>query len=328
MQVWSDLSLNLHIDVKFLLSSRDYDVRYPDQNYLEILAFRSAPIEALTENDNVLILSHKRSSKTLAAICAKTKKTYHISDIWPDMWWRAMIGEGLREIQELFPFLPIILFRWPLYPTNKSAYSEIEKHMDKKPLVVSALRQPNPAIPRTYEDFGYTATEILEMLDATRSYVDGKKIKSADFNGQKVNIINGHRIVPGVPLAGKRTIYLFGGCSVFGIGCPDGGTSSAHLQKLLTENFGDEFRVENFGMFLVGRIKYGLESMKSLPFKPGDILVCDNGPESIVNGTIYNQSGVFHLDMSGMFERPHAWGDNVFFDQRHPNECGQFAIAF
>jgi [citrate (pro-3S)-lyase] ligase len=121
--------------------------------------------------------------------------------------------------------------------------------------------------------------------------------------------------------------YVFGGCMTFGAGCPDEGTSSAHLQKLFIDNGIDGFRVENYGMFISSRGKYVFETMKSIPYKPGDILVSSFSPGPAIKGVSYLPEGVFLIDTLRMFERPHDWGENVFFDTVHPNEIGQMAIA-
>jgi [citrate (pro-3S)-lyase] ligase len=165
------------------------------------------------------------------------------------------------------------------------------------------------------------------MLDTTRSFIDAGAIKLKDHHGKHVNIINGHRVVPDQPADCTRTIYVFGGCITFGAGCPDGGTSSACLQKLLSNHGMNEFKVENYGMFIFGRGKYVFETMKSLPYRPGDILVSSFYRAPAISGVTHLPEGVFHVDTLTMFERPHDWGENVFLDTSHPNEIGQMAIA-
>jgi [citrate (pro-3S)-lyase] ligase len=46
-----------------------------------------------------------------------------------------------------------------------------------------------------------------------------------------------------------------------------------------------------------------------------------------VNGVTYVPEGVSYVHMHTMFERPHTWGENLFFDTGHLNEYGQSAVA-
>jgi [citrate (pro-3S)-lyase] ligase len=165
------------------------------------------------------------------------------------------------------------------------------------------------------------------MLDTTRSFLDGRALKLKDYHGNQVNISDGHRIVSNQPENYTRAVYVFGGCITFGAGCPDDGTSSACLQQLFSDNGMNEFKVENYGMFTFGRKKHVFERIKLLPYKPGDILVSSFSNLHSPKGVTYLPEGVFHVDTLRMFERPHDWGENVFFDTSHPNEIGQRAIA-
>ena len=330
-----DLSLSFDVDVKFWLSDAVYTFRtaFPNQNLTASPYFNPGHIDKLTADDNVLILCSELTNETISKIRSKTQKVFHIADIWPDLWWRAIMARRFQEIRNLFPFLPIVLFTEPIYPKNKNAYSDVEKFMSEnqpghyEKSILPRLKQTGASIPGSYEGFGYDVDEIIEMLDATRSYVDGRCLKLKDFSGKMVNISNGHRIVPEQSDNYTRTIYIFGGCTVFGAGCPDHGTLPAHLRKLIVDNGINDLRVENYGAFIYARGKYVFETMKSLPYKPGDILISGFAGVSAVNGVTSVPEGVVHIDTQRIFERPHKWGENVFFDTCHPNERGQFALA-
>jgi [citrate (pro-3S)-lyase] ligase len=239
-QICFDLSMSFDVDVKFWLSDAMYPAGFPNQNLTASPNFNPAHIAQLTENDDVLILCCEPDNECLNQIHQRTKRTYPISEIWADVWWRAYM---------------------------------------------------------------------------------------ANCGGKYVNIANGHRVVPGQPDGAERTIYVFGGCITFGAGCPDDGTSSAHLQKLLIRHGAANIRVENYGMFIFARGKYVFETMKSIPFKPGDVLISSFAGISAPKGITHLPDGVFSIDTCGLFERPHDWGENVFLDTSHPNQHGQFALA-
>ncbi|MDR1703040.1 MAG: hypothetical protein LBR56_09695 [Sporomusaceae bacterium] len=331
-QVLCDLMLSLDINVKFWLSNKRWTADFPHP--VDSLTFDVELIDQLTANDAIFIYCREYFDDSLAKIYTRAKKVYHIADIWPDIWWRAMMTNSLQEIRNLFPFLPVVIYNPAYYPTNKGAYSDMEKYIEQNNLthyantILPLLTQPHANIPKTYENLEYNIDEIREMLSREgTSYIDGKQLKLRDYSGTKVNIINGHRIVPEQPQNYKHTIYCFGGCTTFGVGCPDNGTRPAYLQKILNENYSNEFCVENFGTFLGGRQKYLFENIKSIAFKPGDILIIDFIPLIEVTLVDYLPDGVFYLDTAKIFERPHKFGENLFFDRCHSNEHGQFFIA-
>jgi hypothetical protein len=102
------------------------------------------------------------------------------------------------------------------------------------------------------------------MLNTTRSFIDGHQLKLENYAGKYVNIVNNHRVVPNVNNDAERTIYVFGGCSTFCAGCPDNGTSSAHLQQILLDNGITNQRVENYGAFIFGRGLRYFEKMTAI----------------------------------------------------------------
>ncbi|MDR2787681.1 MAG: hypothetical protein LBD06_04850, partial [Candidatus Accumulibacter sp.] len=132
-QICFDLSLSLDVDVKFWLSDAVHK-NSPDvikQDLTGSPNFNPVHIDELKASDNVLILCSERINDMLAKIRSKTEHLYHIADIWTDMWWRSMMVGRFQEIRNLFPFLPIVIFPNPRYPTNKEAYSDIEKYMSE-----------------------------------------------------------------------------------------------------------------------------------------------------------------------------------------------------
>ena len=101
--------------------------------------------------------------------------------------------------------------------------------------------------------FFQTKEDIMEVLAIYKSYHDTRGVrKFEDYFGRQVHIIGGHRLTTSQPTSGKHTIYLIGGCSVFGVGASDKGTIASHLQKMINERFPEqEFVVQNYGYFLL-----------------------------------------------------------------------------
>jgi [citrate (pro-3S)-lyase] ligase len=155
----------------------------------------------------------------------------------------------------------------------------------------------------------------------------GGILKLRDYSSKYVNIMNGHRITLNQPQPTDKTIYMFGGCIFFGAGCPDNGTCSTYLQSLIVKNGRNDFCVENYGAFVSSREKYIFETIMQIPFKKGDILFLALANMDMPNGVTHLPEGCFNINIKNVLERPHKWGDNVYFDQNHPNQNGQQAIA-
>jgi [citrate (pro-3S)-lyase] ligase len=323
-----DLVLNPEIVVDLTIGNMEFTGICPYEN-LYIPAFYAENINHLTSDSNVLILSSDNAAVEL--LKTKTEKIHNFMDLWSDSVFNTIIGNYFTRIQEKNPFLPIVIFPFPHFPRNKAQYSEMEKQIINK---YSDTKLPNMtswggtvSIPLQYEKFGYEPCDIVEMLETPNSYIDGNQLKLTNRSGKYVNIVNNHRVVPNANQNAEKTIYVFGACAVFGIGCPDGGTLPAYLQQFLLDNDLTDYRVENYGDFTFRREIYFFNRMKAINFKPGDILISEFSVLAGLPSKDLFPEGIFIADTYDEFERPHKWGDNIYFDNSHPNEHGQKAIA-
>lgn len=133
----------------------------------------------------------------------------------------------------------------------------------------------------------------------------------ADIIGRHVNIAGGHRVTEDQPQPYQRTVFLVGGCRVFGVGSADGTTISSRLQKLLdTYEDSRHIKVENYGCYLAelndASIGEELAIIHALPVMDGDIILSD----------IAMPEGFAFVDMGACANRPHPYGE-VFFDTQH-----------
>lgn len=163
--------------------------------------------------------------------------------------------------------------------------------------------------------------DILSVLFAPKSYHDLSGVrKFEDFRSPQVNTQFGHRCTTDQPSDWKHTVYLIGGCSVFGVGASDKGTVASHLQRLFNEFFPeDNYVVQNYGYFLCEMDANEMEEMKileSLPVQAGDIVL----------GQFGEGSGVPFLDLSKEARRPHEYGE-IFWDDAHLTEDGYRMVA-
>jgi hypothetical protein len=113
--------------------------------------------------------------------------------------------------------------------------------------------------------------------EGTRLVVPG------DFHGRYINIANGRRRTTGVPASARHTLYVVGGSTVYGAEVPDAYTIPSYHQRLLNRRQPGEWRVENCGTISVGSAQE-LELLRTLPLRPGDMVVFYDGVNDVVEG--------------------------------------------
>lgn len=229
------------------------------------------------------------------------------------------ITDGLIAYKETHPDVSVLCFSGLAFPEqNRSANEEfILKHDVSRGLILQNLDKPVFALNQYFSD----AENIREVLRVPKSYhdINGAR-RFEDGNGKCVNIAGGHRVTEGQPQIYKRTIFIVGGCVIFGIGASDKGTLASYLQKLFNELApGQQFIVQNYGFYIAevdAVTGEELSILNSLPVKAGDIILCNFAMTSELPC----------LDLSSAAKRPHEYGE-VFFDPIHYTEDGYRLIA-
>jgi len=166
-------------------------------------------------------------------------------------------------------------------------------------------------------EFGYSEQDALDILSVPDSFYDvGGVRRYADKRG-RVTIAGGHRVTLGQPEDAKRNIFLVGNEAVFGVGAPDEYTIASQLQLLLDiEQEQDGIAVWNYGSFLVSHLEDMHKILQSLPVSPGDIVLAPAPATRLFP----------HINLSGLFQRPHGYGE-VFIDKITYNQRGHGQIA-
>lgn len=220
---------------------------------------------------------------------------------------------ALKEFIESLPGVTFINVSYPLFP--KKDLSMNEKWIIGEKIHYSTFYQ-NPMLPSPLTLYIRESSGILEVLRPPHSYVgaDGAR-HFEDYEGKYLNIVNGHRLTLEQLKNFNRTIYIVGGCGIFGIGVRDEGTLASQLQRLLNENVPEEsFKVENYGFALDGTDfqKEVLAILKFIPLKSGDIVVG-------IGDKIISRNK--ELDV-----RPYRHGE-LFFDDMHVTEAAHGLVA-
>lgn len=202
--------------------------------------------------------------------------------------------------------------------------TETEKRILEEGLTYHRLKDNINEYKYVLEDY-FSNAEMNEVLTIPPSYRDAYGvIRFTDKQGEKVNILNGHRVTPYQPNPESTSIniYMCGICLTFGLGADDRQTTSCVLQQLFSEKLPDYgVAVHNYGNFLenVDETEEVLRLMETLPVKAGDIILW-NAADHVIN-----RAGVEMIDIYDCAEFPHE--KSFFFDGLHYNPLGQRLVA-
>lgn len=170
----------------------------------------------------------------------------------------------------------------------------------------------------------YTAEDIIDMQTIpNRTMNEDGVLVLEDKESKYVNVRNGLRHTEYQPNNYERTIHLFGGCSIFGVGHADDETMASQLQLLLNEKAPKEkFLVQNRASFLWGRHDMLWYVLNKVSFKPQDIIVIPSSPKwaSMFYKSVPN---IHYADLSIRLEED----GEIFNDAWHPSESALRAYA-
>ncbi len=230
------------------------------------------------------------------------------------------ITHGLLKYKEDHPDISVLCFSTPAFPQRNLSLNEmfIQEKAIGRTTILNNIDKPIFAVNKYFDN----KQDVIEVLNAPKSYHDLSGVRCFyDVQGRCVNTAGGHRVTEWQPQSYKRTIFIVGGCIIFGVGASDKGTIASHLQKLCNELAMDEqLIVQNYGFFLAessdADTNEELTILNALPTRPGDIILCN-----------FAMLDAFPcLDMSSAANRPHPYGE-VFFDTQHYTEDGNRLIA-
>ncbi len=226
--------------------------------------------------------------------------------------------DGVKLFCARHPDVRVVNFNLPLFPQEKQTDNErfIQSNAVGRVTILNSPDKSAYAIHRYYP-----AHDIAELLTAPQSYhdIDGVR-RFEDYEGSRVHTVGGHRITAGQPKNRKRTVFLVGGCNIFGIGAADEDTVASFLQSLLNENAPEQaLCVQNYGFYLaeMGDAQSGeeLAILHSLPVNPGDIVLWNF---SFVPGLPF-------IDLAQAAAKPRTF--EIFGDTMHFTPDGYRLIA-
>lgn len=214
----------------------------------------------------------------------------------------------------------MICARFPAFPSKPLTPGEhfILKNKVTFDVILQNLHQHVFALNQYFDEAG-----IAEVLSIPKSYFDMNRVRRfEDRRGRYINISGGHRETAYQPERFQRTIFLFGGCTVFGVGSDDSRTVASYLQMRCNKDLPEAgIIVQNYGYFLAGveaTVEENAKILGSLPVRPGDIVIYPISPVS--------DNGDFRcINLSKTAEQPRDY--EVFFDNGHLTPDGNRLTA-
>ena len=228
--------------------------------------------------------------------------------------------EALKDYKKNHPDVTVVCFNMPNFP--KENLSIIETFITQNSLSIGLIMSNLEKHVFALNKYFTNKEDITEVLSPPKSYMDIYGVRRfEDTHGKYVNTSNGIRITTSQPQEYKRSIFILGGCTIFGVGSSDNGTIASQLQSLLNKHMEElGLIVHNYGYYLsdLTGLATGEEFLilNSLPTKPGDIILFP----------FEQTEGFPFFDLSTAATRPHNYGE-VFFDMMHYTEDGNCLIA-
>ncbi len=158
----------------------------------------------------------------------------------------------------------------------------------------------------------YDTKGIALVTYVPQSYYDVHGIRRfIDFKSELLNTSGGHRVTGFQPKTVEKSIFMVGGCRMYGFGADDNNTVESHLQRIFNSELPDaKIIVQNYGFMFTGMKKNEtLSIIDALPTKPGDIVLTE------LNIGDYNDPDIKVIDISDAFCCPRDF--NAFFDTVH-----------
>lgn len=155
---------------------------------------------------------------------------------------------------------------------------QVESHIDFR-----------KSIPLPYKDAPYNVVQFVEESFNSPGWItpeNTRLVVPKDFDGTYIHIKDGLRRTAFQPDDYMNTIYVFGASTVFCNEVPDEYTVTSYLQKLVSEKFGNTYRVENYGATSVISSQE-LERLRTVALKKGDVVIFYDGANDVIQ-TIYN----------------------------------------
>lgn len=147
--------------------------------------------------------------------------------------------------------------------------------------------------------------------------------RHADARGAFLNVRNGIRATSDGPLRWDNSIYLFGGCTLFGYVVDDANTIPSHLQRVLNRRVSERsWRVVNYGTW-GGNFEHSHLRLGDIAFREGDIVLVNHAMGNRLDDSLCSSC----FDLSEAFSGHSLSGEQYYDRVIHCGAYGYRVLA-
>ncbi|MDR1713506.1 MAG: adenylyltransferase/cytidyltransferase family protein [Coriobacteriales bacterium] len=315
--------------VKTYLSDRAGRFEFPYTSLFGHVICKDYNNEQLAEGSLVLVLGNE-SDSSLKNKCLEQKvQLLEFKKFVFSANKYFVVNHALLEISQSMPDVQFLMCELPEHPRGELSSNEAmlmsTKQSFKDLLAKLKAGEKLENLNQAFAGKPYNNSRSVQaMLAAIPSTMVAGGLRFKDYQSELVNARDGRRVNPVPAIQPKQTLYLVGGCRAMGYGAPDDGTPAAQLQKVFNEH-DIKIEVQNWAYLLSGRYRVTSQILKSLPLLPGDIIMLAN----IFDLDELQRFGIPHIyiDLRGLFNRPHNYGETIFDNGPHYTENGNRMLA-
>ena len=191
----------------------------------------------------------------------------------------------LRKILFL-AFINILVLAGFLLALELGTRLLVETHSDHRSF---RLTRPAP-----YRDAPYFSREFIEEAftqpGGWKTPPGTNLLLPNDYNGKYFHVENGIRRTTDTPPGTDRSIFLFGGSTMYNSEVPDNYTIASYLQRKLVAGGYKSYRVVNLGVTSVNTNQQ-LERLRITDISNGDIVIFYDGVNEVIQGVLYGNAG-------------------------------------
>lgn len=284
----------------------------------------------LEKNDIMLILSLDYPQKIIENIERRYPNFFsylHMTKSFINsLLYYAKKIRPIKNLLAIQPNINVILTNW--ITDNKEKTTDWEQKLLNEDItrekMIQLIESDSIILPEDLYSTKYTKEELLNLHKIPNRDLNGESVLMLKNQQSKhVNIVNNMRVTINQPTEYIKTIYIFGGCSVFGIGVEDSKTIASQLQRLINETkLSKSIRVVNCGNFIFGKADAMWYNINFEKFNNGDIVVVP---------LIDKWAEIFYKEAQNItfFDcaKRNTCKGELFNDREHPSENGMGMIA-
>jgi [citrate (pro-3S)-lyase] ligase len=315
-------SLNRKVNIRTFCATRPFR-RTPvdDDELFTSSSFVTINNVKLSADDTILVIHPNPPTDVIKRFESSGARAILLTQMAVDMHMYSLAGvRALLDYSVKHPDVKIVCYRMPAFPTKDLSANEqeVKEKGITQNKILEALKK-GELITHVFDGLHYTSEELIELFTVgERVYNPNGEFVFKDKASRLVNYVNGRRVTTDQPTERKRSIFALGRCYGVGVFAPDNKTIWSYMQRRFNKDAPElGIAMENYTVHRRGNWNGALRKLSYIPTKPNDIVLID----------IWAPEYFPSIDLRGLFQRPHNYGEVWIDPVSHFNERGFCAVA-